>query len=376
LGRERALRAVEKVGEARLTLASSYKSRAYVTLNNYELEPTYEGAVSGALPRHQLFGVDYLRSQGCGVEFVDSTRTIVSRSLRRLKPGVLGHWLDPTQFTRAVAHAVQDDATLYTLQAFSLGTVPLARLLGRKRPKIAALVHEAFSGRYARFLAGYVDGAACLTDHAAETMSACGLEAVTSVGWGPDLEFRGYECAPPDEFSIGSLGRTARDFGTLLQALLIADVPAVVDVPLGTALPKKVRALGDVAAAAGVEGFNAWSYDRAVVGFRHASAFAIALHQPFRGPVGLTEINDALALGRPVIMTRTPGLGFDIEDEGIGTWVEPHDIDGFARAIAALRDDGSMAAEMGQNARAFAERKWNYARFSRDLDEFLVTHAL
>jgi hypothetical protein len=31
---------------------------------------------------------------------------------------------------------------------------------------------------------------------------------------------------------------------------------------------------------------------------------------------------------------------------------------------------------MGQNARAFAERKWNYARFSRDLDEFLVTHAL
>jgi glycosyltransferase involved in cell wall biosynthesis len=332
--------------------------------------------VSGALPRHQLFGADYLRSQGCEVDFVDSTRTIVSRSLRRLKPGVLGHWLDPAQFARAAARAVQEDATIYALQAFSLGTVPLARLLGRKRPKIAALVHEAFSGRYPRFLARYVDGAACLTDDAAETMTACGLEAVTSVGWGPDLEFRGYECAPPDGFSIGSLGRTARDFETLLHSLEIADVPAVVDVPLGTGLPSKVRTLQEVAALSGVHRFDAWSYHRAVAGFRHASAFAIPLQQPFGGPVGLTEVNDALALGRPVVMTRTPGLGFDIEAEGFGIWVEPHDVDGFARAIAALRDDESMAVEMGRNARAFAESKWNYGQFSRDVDRFLVAYGL
>jgi glycosyltransferase involved in cell wall biosynthesis len=320
--------------------------------------------------------VDYLRVQGWGVDFIDSGYSIPNRALRRLRPRVLGWWFDPTQFARAVIRAIRNDATLYALTAYSLGTVPVARALGRRRPKIVALVHDAFSGRYPRYLAGYLDGAACMTDQAAETMTACGLEPVTSVGWGPDLEFGGYDCAPPDEFCIASLGRTARDFETLLHALHAADVPAVVDVPAGMELPKKARALDDVATDSGVGSFDAFSYERAVVGFQHASVFAITIEQQFGGPVGLTEVNDALALGRPVIMTRTPGLGFDIESEGFGIWVEPHDADGLARAITTFREDASMVNEMGRNARAFAETKWNYGRFSRDLDHFLGSHGL
>ena len=60
---------------------------------------------------------------------------------------------------------------------------------------------------------------------------------------------------------------------------------------------------------------------------------------------------------------RSPYFPFDIEQIGCGIWVEPEDVDGWARAISELLTDAEARARMGGAGRRFAELQWNYKRF-------------
>jgi glycosyltransferase involved in cell wall biosynthesis len=215
-----------------------------------------------------------------------------------------------------------------------------------------------------------------LTEKAAETLASNGLRDTIFAPWGPDLSFKGYESVPPDQFRLVALGRTARDLDTLISAIGLENVDSILEVPSGTALPPGAVSLGDLASASGYTKFEEGSYLRPGVAFRQASVFAVPLHQGFGGPVGLTEANDALALGRPIIMTRTQGLGFDIEKEGMGIWVDPRDVEGWRNAIRLLRDDIGLRRQMGVNARRFAESQWNNTIFSTKLNAFLLQTGL
>jgi glycosyltransferase involved in cell wall biosynthesis len=154
---------------------------------------------------------------------------------------------------------------------------------------------------------------------------------------------------------------------------VVDNVSAVVNTPTSV-LPANTQSFDKLTAhAIGLQNFDPISYARPIEAFRYASIFVIPLIRQFDTPVGLTEVNDALALGRPIVMTRSRSLGFDIEAEGLGIWVDPGDVDGLINAITMLRDDESMRREMGVNARSFAERRWNYQRFSADIDIFMTS---
>ena len=86
---------------------------------------------------------------------------------------------------------------------------------------------------------------------------------------------------------------------------------------------------------------------------------------------GLTEAVDALALGKPIVATRSPYFPFDIEAIGCGLWVDAGDADGWTRAIERLMGDPGARAEMGAAGRRFAEREWNYDAFCRGLSELI-----
>ena len=70
---------------------------------------------------------------------------------------------------------------------------------------------------------------------------------------------------------------------------------------------------------------------------------------------GLNSLADALALGKPVIMTRIPEMGLDIEAEGIGRWVAPGDVAGWRAAIAFFDEHPEEAVAMGARARALVD---------------------
>lgn len=66
-------------------------------------------------------------------------------------------------------------------------------------------------------------------------------------------------------------------------------------------------------------------------------------------------IQEAMAVGRPVVVSNNPGCRFAVEDQVTGALIEPDAIDVALTAIAALCDDEAHAAAWGAAARRRAE---------------------
>src|SRR5690606_12303062 len=79
---------------------------------------------------------------------------------------------------------------------------------------------------------------------------------------------------------------------------------------------------------------------------------------------------EAMALGKPVVLSDLPALAELIGTEGAGLLVPPGDPEALADALAELRDDPKRRAEMGEAGRAevAAKRTWSrVAETYRDL---------
>ena len=87
---------------------------------------------------------------------------------------------------------------------------------------------------------------------------------------------------------------------------------------------------------------------------------------------GLTELNDALALSKPVVMTRSPtALDVDIEAIGCGFWVDVGDVDGWRGALSLLMSDAALRTRMGAAGRRFAEQGWNQQSYGSRVVEII-----
>ena len=99
-----------------------------------------------------------------------------------------------------------------------------------------------------------------------------------------------------------------------------------------------------------------------------AGAAALAIPLPVvEAPIGVTEVINAMALGKAVIMTRNPYIDFDVDAAGCGLIVEPGDVDGWETALRHLDHEPDQAAEMGRRARTAADAGLNYASFCEGL---------
>ena len=75
--------------------------------------------------------------------------------------------------------------------------------------------------------------------------------------------------------------------------------------------------------------------------------------------VGLTTLVEAFALGIPVICSRNPNFGMDIDKEGVGITVPYYDNKGWENAIRYITSHPIEVQHMGQRARTLAEKKFN-----------------
>jgi glycosyltransferase involved in cell wall biosynthesis len=99
-----------------------------------------------------------------------------------------------------------------------------------------------------------------------------------------------------------------------------------------------------------------------------AGAFAVAIPLAHTDrAVALSELADAFALGKPVIVTRSEHIDFDVGEIGCGIALESKDIDGWARAITQLASNRVRAAEMGAQGKSFAEQHWNATISARSI---------
>jgi glycosyltransferase involved in cell wall biosynthesis len=292
---------------------------------------------AGRYPRQHLWGADALERVGHDVEYGPFGHNARLARLTRLTRGKFGY-LDEE---RAIARRRPD--VVYSGDQNLTRGLAYKRRAGRLDACLMSVFHSIGRRSLASSWVRGVDVALCLSARTRDLLVSeyeRDVERTHAVRWGPDLAY--YSPRSGGEGVI-SAGKTGRDVATLRAALERIGLPSRIHALEPGEAPRDLNLILD--------------------DMRAAAVVAIPLLDPDK-LLGLSELNDALALGKAVVVTRSPHFDFDIEACGFGIWVEPHDVDSLA---AALERASANAEEMGRRARAFAEGFWNYEIFCDDV---------
>ncbi len=340
-----------------------------LVLNNFDLAAARVDVAAGRAPDHLLYGVNHFERHGHTVEVVPYRRSgalqRASAVMRRF-PIPLGDLDQQASVLRAARHA---DLIYSPSQNVAQLLAYLRALRLLDRPIVWVVHHPLDTGRLRRprapviraLLRG-VDAYPALSAPIADDLSRiAGSRARTQpLSWGPDATWY----PPSDGVGRGVIaaGRTNRDIVTFARAAADAGVPAriVCSERAATRLP----AGGNPEVIA-----RELRYSELAELYARARAIAIPLHVRWPWPInGLQSLLDALGMGKPVILTRNPWIDIDIEELGIGIWVDPGDVAGWRRALTRLEDDPALAAQMGRRARALVDSgERTSARFADQL---------
>jgi glycosyltransferase involved in cell wall biosynthesis len=324
--------------------------------NNYPMDVARRLCAERRYPRQHLYGTHVLEAGGIGVDYAPfSYSSPLYRASARL-----GWRLGDLHQEWTIARRSGARMAAYAGEPHHVAGLSLARRAGVFRHPLVAVVHQEANGP----LRG-VDVAVCLSRRVRDRLHADGHPDAVWAPWGPDLDLPAY--TPTGATHVVSTGKSGRDLPTLLAALDGLGVPAKVYAlpPLPTNVPPGVELVTtDRHEDHGGGDAPQFAFERVIEDVRSASVVAIPLLRTDR-LTGLTELCDALALAKPVVMTRTPYVDVDLAAVGCGVWVEPGDVRGWRDALRDLASDPAAAAEMGANGRAYAEREWNAEAFGR-----------
>jgi glycosyltransferase involved in cell wall biosynthesis len=155
---------------------------------------------------------------------------------------------------------------------------------------------------------------------------------------------------------ICSVGREMRDFGTMIEALRGLNIPC--HIAAWAAPWKKDPWVADLEKQCPLPdgltiGKKLYSELRELYA---RSLFMVMPLLPTDTDNGSTSILEAMAMGKPVICSRTPGQVDTVRDGETGLYVPPGDARALREAILALWNDPERAKSMGRTARAYVER--------------------
>lgn len=300
---------------------------------------------AGRYPGYHLFGTAQLEAHGWTVE------DLPELAAQGRLGSALAARFGAREAQALVLRRARQEHVAYAADPISYAGLARLRALGLWRRPVVAVVHPNVSEQH-RVLRAYDVVIALSKRIRDELVRVVGRDPRRTL-WappGPDITFPLYEPLGGDY--LVSSGKTYRDESTLLTALATAPMPA------------RVHTLshdGDVVAGP-VTRVGRAKYAQVLDDLRHASVVAIPLSRT-DGTYGITELNDALGLAKPIIQTRSPHLDVDLVAIGAGWLVEPGDTEGWKRALHEVGSDAAAAAERGRAGRAFAERDWNWEHF-------------
>jgi len=158
---------------------------------------------------------------------------------------------------------------------------------------------------------------------------------------------------------ICAVGLELRDYATLIEAVRGLDVHVVIAAAslwskrsparLGRSLPANVT-LGR---------FTQFELRRLYA----VSRFVVMPLQPVTFQAGVTAILEAMAMGKAVICSRTPGQTDVLEDGATGRYVPALDVAALRAAIVRLLEEPAAAASLGANGRREVLRQFSLEHY-------------
>jgi glycosyltransferase involved in cell wall biosynthesis len=357
-------------------LDQNYRPLRILFANNYDMRGAIAAYKQGIYPGHHLWGALQLRDYGFNVGTLPFRKlTSEKKLLEKLK-----RWSTIDQ--QVVASLCNKYDMVYSGSLDAVKTLALMRGVQLWPRPIVSIVHhpipdarlqslkygglfDELEGLVWRLILKGTDRLVCLSKKVAESIAGPypELEERTAVvDWGPDLSFYPYEPRRGD--LVVSAGKTDRDYDTLCEALKAIQIPTKIFCSVDSGPGRVDLPWVDV-----VQG----GYKKNVVSYRELRAWyscAMMIAIPLKdvdGLTGLTSLLDAMAMGKPVVITRNSCLDIDVEKEGCGIWVEPRDVDGWQSALNYIVDNPREAAAMGQRGRILCEKRYNIENFVEQL---------
>ena len=160
----------------------------------------------------------------------------------------------------------------------------------------------------------------------------------------------GSEPAAENDGFVLSIGRTSRDWDTLLRAAPRFAAPLHLVAGSEDRLPLPLHPNVQIHRDLPLEEGHAM--------MRRATVVAIPL-LPSERSTGQVVLFEAMALGKPVVATRATGIADYVRDGENGLLVEPGDADALAAAVNRLLQDSALARRLA--AAALADIQTRYA---------------
>jgi glycosyltransferase involved in cell wall biosynthesis len=181
----------------------------------------------------------------------------------------------------------------------------------------------------------------------------------------PDLEPENLVCA---------VGSEARDYATLLEAVRGLDVR--VEVAVGTTvfqtgdvaadLAPTVRPLVEAGLPPNVSVHQQLDHLALRRLYARSRVVVVPLHDVLFDP-GVTSIAEAMAMGKPVVVTRARGQVDLVREGETGLYVPPADPRALREAVERLLHDPAEAERLGREGRRFAENELRLDRWVDDV---------
>jgi hypothetical protein len=154
-------------------------------------------------------------------------------------------------------------------------------------------------------------------------------------------------------------GNSLRDYGILTE--IAGDLGAPLDIATSVLAPEQIARLPANVNAGPVPRpeFNRM--------LREASVVVLPLQARKDRSSGQTVYTDAMALGKAIVVTDTPGVRDYIEDGVTGLLVAPHDQAALLRAVRRLLVDSEERHKLGREAREQALANYSVNHYARRL---------
>jgi len=356
-----------------------------LVLNNYSFTRVRNEINDGLKPLHHLYGIDALERAGYRLLIIDPIRNGFWYKL--------GTFLNKVPLLYVGELAIQIEA-LKRRKEYQVVYAPCQNVtvllgvlsfLGLFNKKIIALAHHPlFRGRlagirkYSLFFS--VKGHNCFAALSTPVVQQLKIvSAKTKSGvlhWGPQLSYYDEVLAKltnvPKDIDILALGRTGRDYATLVKAFTGTTIRVAIYctkdqaaiMPASYSSNINIRHLTDA---------EALDYPSIIALYQRAHLLAVPMFAQ-DSLCGLTSVTDAMALGMALLITRNSYIEIDVEENGFGYWIEAGDAIAWRNTTTALLNDAARIKKMGAAARIAGNTLFNIDLFAKELLE--IFHAV
>lgn len=335
-------------------------------------------------PQHFYFGATSLKKHHIDVSFLGDS-SLANRIYRGIKIAFL------------LIFSMQSYDLLYGSTANGLEVIVLLKSLGLYKKPIVVWQHRALKHTRNKWLKkilrfyykGFDQMFMFCPQHVKESVLAGVMpeSKLKVVKWGPDLNYYDHiiedeplDDDPGHEHYFCSTGRENRDFPTLIEAFesLPDDVLKIYTTKQHGGIDNEKILLnrGNLNSNIHISIIGVSSSNNTFLAKEVLNCFCtIICCYKHNYTVGLTSLFEAMALGKPVIMSDNPYFPFDVEKENIGIKVEYGSANAWAKAIKYLSENRQKAKEMGYNARKLAEKEYNLDLFASEVADTLKSIA-